>query len=491
MKKKLAAISAALVVVLALTIALVACNEYKWQSIGAGDSSAEVQSNGGYAVRQGKYLYYVNGYDGTDADNTFGTPVKQAILRSEISEEGGKWTIDNSKTKVVVPKTVLYSSSNSDGGIAVFGEWIYYATPNYDKDKTGTASTTDVDFMRTRTDGAITQKIAKISGRDTKYLFTPSRILYISGTSVNYIDFSGMKTNKSIDNGSGAKTGTLAENVSGDVLWDMGLDRIFYVETVTGSDSFKNYNNLCSIKIDGTDKQTLATESTFLDENAKPEENPLSVFKYTLKTLLVETDAQGAKDVTLYYTKTHRKGESDASDGYFCAKASDIKGTEYRMFAEDSDVTANYPLGYSQGALLTINSNLYYIDGKDNPSDATFEQRLIVSGSTGGTPTVCYVDAQAKQAYYTSSSVTGLARISYDIEHPDNQALIFSEGIKTDWLKLDFIGTNLFFFATDDSNYVHFIDVKSPIYRQKDENDEDLKTPYVGLEREEDEGEEA
>ena len=490
MKKKIAIISAVLALVLVLSLALVACNAYKWDSIGKADSDKIAESNGGYAVKQGKYLYYVNGFDGTDADNTFGTPVKQAILRSEVNvDSDGTLTVDRSTTKVVVPKTVLYSSSVKDGGIAVFGEWIYYATPNYDKDKTGTASTTDIDFMRTKTDGSVTQKIAKISGRDTRYLFTESRILYVSGTSVNYIDFSGMKTNKSIDNGKGAKSGTLVENVSGTVLWSMDSDRIFFVESLTGDDSYKQYNNLCSVKVDGSDKKVLATEGTFLTGDEKPEDKVLKVFKYTLVNLLVEKDAQGnIKDYTLYYTRTHRNGESDTSDGFFCSKISadksekeaqtQFKTDEYRMTTQT--VSSVYPLGYEEGALLTISSNVYKLE-KDYAGK--LEDRLIVSG----TPTICYADKAAKKIYYTISSVTGLASISYDPEHLDNQALIFGEGIKTDWLNLDFIGANLFFFATDDSNYVHYIDVKSPIYGKLDEEGEQEKTEYAGFEREEDE----
>ncbi len=479
MKKKIAIISAVLALVLALSLALVACNAYKWDSIGPGEPNATVESNGGYAVKQGKYLYYVNGFDGTDADNTFGTPVKQAILRSEVTEKDGTLTVDKTTTKVVVPKTVLYSSSVKDGGIAVFGEWIYYATPNYDKDKTGTASTTDIDFMRTKIDGSVTQKIAKISGRDTRYLFTENRILYVSGTSVNYIDFSGMKTNKSIDNGKGAKSGTLIENFSGTVLWSMDSDLIFYVKSA--DESYKQYNNLCAIKKDGSvkDEQVLAKEGTFLTGDEKPEDKVLKVFKYTLVNLLVEKDAQGnIKDYTLYYTKTHRNGESDTSDGFFCAKASDIKGTEYRMTTQT--VSSVYPLDYEEGALLTISSNVYKLE---KGYEGKLEDRLIVSGS----PTICYADKDAKKIYYTTSSVTGLASISYDLERLDNQAIIFGEGIKTDWLNLDFIGSNLFFFATDDSNYVHYIDVKSPIYGQLDNEGEQEKTEYAGFEREEDE----
>lgn len=491
MKKRIAIISAALALVLALSLALVACNGYNRPSIGAGESSAEVVSNGGYAVRQGKYLYYVNGFDGTDADNTFGTPVKQAILRSEIVEEGGKLTIDNSTTKMLAPKTVLYSSNVKDGGIAVFGDWVYYASPNYDKDKNGTASTTDVDFMRTKTDGTITQKIAKISGRDTRYLFTPSRIIYISGSSINYIDFTGMKQNKSLDNGAGAKSGTLVENTTGTVLWRMGCDRIFFVQSLTDAEnSFKPYNELCSIKTDGTDKRVIASEKTFLNADEKPEESVLKVFKFSLVNMLEQEDGY-----TLYYTKSHNIGTegststSDVQDGFFCSKISkdksedelqaEFKANEYRMTLQT--VSSAYPLGYEEGALLTISGSSSGVYRIDKGYDGTFESRQIL----GSSATVFFVDQANGKVYYTSGSE--LDCITYE----GNAVALFKEGIKTDWLDLDMIGNNLFFFATDDDNYLHFADITAPsIVGQKDEDDEQIKTPYVGFEREEEDQDE-
>ena len=89
-----------------------------------------------------------------------GTPVKQSIVRSELNEDG---SVNNATTKVVVPK-IIYNSS-AKGGFAIFGEWIYYATPNNDRDKNGTASTTDTDFMRTKIDASVTQRLGKINTR--------------------------------------------------------------------------------------------------------------------------------------------------------------------------------------------------------------------------------------------------------------------------------------------------------------------------------------
>ncbi|MCQ2602486.1 MAG: hypothetical protein MJ193_01020, partial [Clostridia bacterium] len=177
-KKRIFGLIALVLTVAVLATVLVACNKYEWASIGGGDANAATLSNGGYYVEQGNYAYFINGYDaGTtgddgivqDVDNSWGKPVKNAIVRVNINADG---TYDNASAKVVVPKQIY--NEYKEGGFAIFGEWIYYATPNNDKDKNGKASTTHTDFMRTKIDGSVTQLIATINSRSTEYLFTPN-----------------------------------------------------------------------------------------------------------------------------------------------------------------------------------------------------------------------------------------------------------------------------------------------------------------------------
>lgn len=463
MKKKLFSLLAIAVVLTVLVTCMVACNTYKWEPIGGGDANAPVESNGGYIVKQGDYVYYINGYVGADADNTWGTPVKQSLVRSQLKEDG---TIDNSTTKVLVPKSIYNSSKN--GGIAIFGEWVYYATPNVDKDKNGTASTTDTDFMRTKIDGSVTQLIGTIGTRSSEYIFTPSRVLYFTSNTISYIDFSGMSDSKNVDNGKGAVKGTLAENVA-KVVWKYGCDDIFYVQNVTGEDSYKNYNNLITCKTDGSNVQTLATETTFLADGEEAVNNPLKVFKFNLLDMYVEADGSA----TLYYVKTHTLNSTATTDGLFCAKATDIKG-EKKLNTIGS--TTLYPLGFEDGALAYNSSSVYcWYNGEnaDNPVQVTTSSQ-----------TVWAVDAQKGIAYFTStSSAKALLKISYK-QAIDNAVAVFEEGIKTDWLTLEFIGDDFYFFASDDDNYLHTVNVAT-----FDKTQEDAKSTYIGFEREEDEDE--
>lgn len=451
MKKKLFSVFAAVLVLVICIAALVACNPYKADSIGSGDSSAAVESNGGYVVKQGRFIYFINGYVGESADNAWGAATKQGIVRAEIKD--GK--VDPKSAKLVVPKSV-YNSSNV-GGIAIHGEWIYYTSVNTDKDKSGTASTVNTDFMRTKTDGSVTQLIGTIGTRSAKYIFTKSRVLYYTNNTIGFIDFSKMN-DKATDKGKGAVKGTLAENVE-NVVWDYATDSIFYVQTAPSEDSYKNYNNLCTIKADGSGQKVLATQTTFVAEGVDPVQDQLNVFKYSLVNMYVEENG----DCTLYYTKSHTL--NSVPDGLFMAKASDVKGTQKLLNTIAS--TTLVPLGYEEGALAYNSDSVYcWYNGveKENPVQVTSTSQ-----------TIWKVDKAQGVVYYTaSSSAKSISKISYR-EAKDNATVIMEEGIKTDWLVLDFVGNDFYFFASDDDNYLHTVNLET-----FDKDAEDAASTYIG-----------
>lgn len=453
MKKKLFSVFAAVLVLVICIAALVACNPYKADSIGSGDSSAAVESNGGYVVKQGRFIYFINGYVGESADNAWGAATKQGIVRAEIKD--GK--VDPKSAKLVVPKSV-YNSSNV-GGIAIHGDWIYYTSVNTAKDKTGTASTVNTDFMRTKTDGSVTQLIGTIGTRSAKYIFTKSRVLYYTNNTIGFIDFSKMN-DKATDKGKGAVKGTLAENVE-NVVWDYATDSIFYVQTAPSEDSYKNYNNLCTIKADGSGQKVLATQTTFVAEGVDPVNDQLNVFKYNILNLYVESDG----DCTLYYTKSHTFSSNSVPDGLFMAKASNVKGTEKNLNTIAS--TTLVPLGYAEGALAYNAHSVYcWYNGveKENPVQVTSTSQ-----------TIWKVDKAKGVVYYTaSSSAKSISKISYR-EAKDNAAVIMEEGIKTDWLVLDFVGNDFYFFASDDDNYLHTVNLET-----FDKDAEDAASTYIG-----------
>ncbi|MBO4554849.1 MAG: hypothetical protein J5713_03615 [Clostridia bacterium] len=456
MKKKLFLVVTVFALVAVLATCLVACNKgFKWHSVGGGDATAEVKSNGGYVVKQGNYLYFINGYVGLDENNDFGTPVKQSIVRVEIKNGA----IDNSTAVVVVPKSVYNTSTK--GGFAIYGEWIYYVTPNYDRDKHDQKSTVNSDFMRTKIDGSATQKIATIATRGSEYFFTATRIWYYADSALNYVDFSGMKNKGDIVGGKGAKSGKVDATVTS-VAWKYDLDTIFFTRNTKDEDTTLTYNELCSIKVDGSEEKVLATVDTFTQD---PSANPQKV--YTFSLLGVYKEADGA---TIYYTKSYKAASSTStSEGLFMNKIAGEFVVANEKHLTTNTVSTMYPLGYAEGALAYNSDSKYcWYNGENS------ENPLLV---TDASKTVWF--AAGGYAYYTdSSSATKLYKISY--REAENTSVVFEEGIKTDWLALDGVEDGefvcSFFFATNDNNYVHYVN-----YATFDPNDEDAKSTMIGI----------
>lgn len=147
-KKILGIVSA--VALTATAFSFAACSDkYEMQTLTGYVSEAEVESNGGFAVRKGDYVYFINGAADYTADNTYGSVVKGSLMR--ISTQA----LAESKydtAEVVVPS--LFAAQNFDAGIYIYGDYVYYATPTKDKNLKGEVENTWIDFKRAKLDGS-------------------------------------------------------------------------------------------------------------------------------------------------------------------------------------------------------------------------------------------------------------------------------------------------------------------------------------------------
>lgn len=210
MKKRTTAITIALAAVLAASPAvLAACSgdHYSEMKFPAQDTSYAVTSQGGSAVAYGNYVYFINGtrgYDDTDGKaNVWDEVVKGALYRAEfngakytdndgivrfertLDDEGlefkykkGKDYYDNEINVVdatkIAPKTIG-TSGYSDGGIFIYDNNVYFATPDNEKNKTGTVQTTRTDFFTVPLGGGKPVKIytttEKVDTTSSAYAF--------------------------------------------------------------------------------------------------------------------------------------------------------------------------------------------------------------------------------------------------------------------------------------------------------------------------------
>ena len=226
-----------------------------------------------------------------------------------------------------------------------------------------------------------------------------------------------------------------------------------------------SYNELCSIDLNGANDKVLATIDTYVAEGKQPTEDQQNVFTFTLLGVAAEADDAA----TVYYTKTYTI-ESSKNAGLFMskvAKNANSLDVQSEKHLTTYAVTTLYPLGYAEGALAYNSQSEYYWFSGANDDE---HPALKVTDSS---KTSWFV--KAGYAYYTdSSSASTLYKIPY--KEAANTTVLFEESMKVDWLPLDTAGNNLYFFATNDNNYVHYID-----YTTFNKDAEDAKSTMVGI----------
>ena len=191
MKKRLIPILGCLIV--ALCLALGGCGGDSFGKIrvkGEQNTSYTVYSNGGSAVQYGNYVYFINGYAGYDdtdgKQNVWPNVVKGGLYRAELTgtANGGDFipakntaaltdgmefvrsagtdydgnAIDVVDVQLIAPKRIG-TSGYKDGGIFIYDEWVYFASPNNEKNKAGTVQTAKTDFFRARLDGSKAERV--------------------------------------------------------------------------------------------------------------------------------------------------------------------------------------------------------------------------------------------------------------------------------------------------------------------------------------------
>ena len=231
---------------------------YKATALDGDYSTGVVQSNGGFAVKKGNYVYFINGSENSDVDNTYGTPVKGAIMRISTQDFADR---NYANVQTVVPQVVY--SGDYTSGIYVYGDRVYYSTPSTAKNSDGEVLNTQLDFKSaklngeeamsnsyyTSTDNAIAYRYVQVD--DTVYLmYVISEDLYETGTSVTNIH--------SVNTETGENT-LLAYNVASykfdekdvenpTVYYTMNVNRYIGKEDVSN----ETYNQIYKVTADDT-----------------------------------------------------------------------------------------------------------------------------------------------------------------------------------------------------------------------------------------------
>ncbi len=326
MKKKIIAVIISAVL---LCVPLFGCSESLTPGVleGEQDTSYGVFSNGGSAVQYGNYIYYINGYRGYDdagSDNLWGKVNKGGLYRAKLNggedrlvsytdafgvttqvktfvstfdvaansdfvthkativtgykkDDDGKIVYDDDKKPVEIteeideltseclaPKTIG-TAGYDKGGVFVFDDSVYYASPANSQDREGNFETEKISFYRTKLDGSKSVKLytTKTSDKTAKYAF------YKQGEKVYLVVHDG---NDIVSVTVGAKKAEKAEIIASsvtDVLFPVkevyykGMDTnsaedfVYFTRDISDDDSVRAGKITEAIRPDGSERITL------------------------------------------------------------------------------------------------------------------------------------------------------------------------------------------------------------------------------------------
>ncbi len=105
--------------------------------------------DGGFVAETESYVYFVNGVPDDSADNTFGAPIKGALM---VMDKANPSTV-----QTVVPK--LFAAADYASGFLIWKDYVYYGTTNTDKAQDGSIAKDELVFERTKLDGTENERL--------------------------------------------------------------------------------------------------------------------------------------------------------------------------------------------------------------------------------------------------------------------------------------------------------------------------------------------
>ena len=430
-------------------------------------TSDPVTSNGGMAVVKGDYLYYVNGFKSyqnleKDKDNVWGKQVFGAIYRVKMNNNAISHDKDGflTKSEVVVPQIV----GTENACFYIFGDYIYYATPNMQKDEYGNLLNARSNICR-----------VNINGTNNKVLYTTDQTLtstnwtmYELDNTVYIVMLDGSKIVSINANAKKPTTTTLVKNatsagliktdkyIPSDKIANKTLDGInnyvYYTRAITEDDKLSgiNGNILARVKLGDTNEEIVASNG-----------NTYSIVD--------------AKNNSLYYNRT-RNGSSISTLCRYELSAdktfNDAKETELLNATYSNSIIVNQDTSaYIGNEIVTIDSsnriNLVTVVNSDKNVKNVYTSSTTIS-SIGLYGTTLFFTENGKIKY-----------VDVKAENPEVKEVVTDDKtIKTENVFFDYDGRNAYFYSaytpdgsTDSNYYLNRTDLQAS----------DVKSEFVGV----------
>ena len=399
------------------TVALTACDKnYKGTKLDGFDAQAEVTDNGGFAVKKGDYVYFINGHEDYTAENKYNEVTKGALMRIKSSDlTSGNYD----KAQTVVP--MLFAAQNFSAGIYLYGDSVYYATPTTDKDLDGNVANDWLDFKSAKLDGSSAMKshYFRLENNAVQYRFVEVNgvvyCLYVDGGNLYSYNTATEKTETLVV---GASTYYFDES-------DAENANVYYLMSVTDNIDSDNstaatYNQIYSVNAAATAKISTADGKVSYSVYPDGDETKDAYRTYSFKKDYLEEKNADAKesdtdlpyDFKDYATMPYVNLGTLVLDGVGSADALNEK-TQYND--TDAGTNENEPYGltyaiqsYENGGLyFTRTSNsfgqaakLYYIA---NDAVAAADWKSVAGNVAATLVTDDTASATADAVYYTTS----------------------------------------------------------------------------------------
>lgn len=433
-----------LVALLAIVFVFAGCENYNQEPIPTEDYSQYlVTGNGGMAVQQGNYLYFINGSAGLTAKNTFGEAEKGAIMRYKTDANGA--LVGDAVT--IVPK-VAYDQSMS-GGIYIFGEWIYYVSPSTETNSEGVVQSSYVDFFRTKTNGTNTEKLITLTSNTNEYAFSKDALIYYYNGTLYSVKYETKNTE------------VIAENVTSYVIPKNGnydaksakADVNGYVYYTKASEDISDFNNeLWVAKFDNSyNEKVIGKYSYFSEAEQKQFENNQGEPDYTK---IFRISPIKFENGVLYYTKNISENASSVNVGiysydmnnYFADKK--FVASKETKWTELSTYTGIYTTENANQIIVTDSSKTWLLE-KGKIAVELFPELKTILAVKGG------------YMYYYSSSSKDIYKMNLTTEEEDriNAIKVTETTPDVAWLPVEMVGDYIYYVNAEYS-YVYRINTK-------------------------------
>ena len=445
---------------------------YRFTPPSGGPSADDaVQSQGGFVVQKGEYVYFINGVQAYTEDNTYGSPVKGSLMRIRMSDIEAK----KNTAETVIPS--LMTAQDYSSGIFIYGDRVYYATPNNVGNMSGEVDKTWLDFKSAGLDGSDVRDLFRVSDNAVLYRFVEvDDTVYVvyeqDGSLISY-------------NTSAETSVTLAEDVEEYVLnsndktdpyiyYTMGVSDAMDTEESAIEYSYNQvyrvsadateapyeytwdetyleehdgeapYVNLGTLVLDGIGRQDPVTQFNRHDDADNESLRPAFGYTYSLRAYANEglyfvrtpVDTAGTASGSsgeLYYLPVSSLGDEWDSIAGNGKEALDMVADSIKA-AGDADDAAYFYIeedaqnGVKHHYLYVKDSALFRVDVKDDGA-ATVAEELEVAYDVGEA-TIVSIDNTSDDTYdyvyYTRSQGSGLSveRAVYNGEEEDYRNLV-------------------------------------------------------------------